>query len=166
MDQSKSQKNCYTVYFEIIFRGVYISGYSAGAHLIAAMFKDFIPNLPENKKKLIKATILCCGVFDLTPLVDTYINQPLNLTNDSAKLLSPMYDKIDKLNFIVYIVIGSNDSPAFLEQSKSYFAKIQNFGDVRFKILNELDHFSIVEKYNEEDYELVKFIIELNEMKK
>lgn len=122
------------------------------------MFKNYFPTLPEDDRQLFKAAILCCGVYDLSPLIDTYINKALKLNFETAKDLSPLHNEIDKLEMIVYIVVGSDDSPAFIKQSQLYYDKIKLLGDVRFKIIENVDHFSIVERFSCQDYELVKFV--------
>lgn len=145
------------------FRGIYISGYSAGSQLIACLFTDFYEGLPIEEKSLIKAVILCCGVYNLTPLVDTYINNPLKLTYETAKELSPFYHEHKGLNFKIFIAVAQFDSPQFQEQSYNYFNKISMLCDeVKFKIIENVDHFSIVEMYACEEYELVQYILNLN----
>lgn len=125
------------------------------------MFETFLPSLPEDDKNLFKAVILCCGVYDLTPLINTYINQPLKLNEETAKKLSPLYHDIKKIYPVTHIVVGENESPAFQKQSIDYYEKIKNLGKVSFKIIENVDHFSIVENYSRQDYELVQFLLEL-----
>lgn len=53
-------------------RGLYIAGHSAGAHLtFMALLRS------ESILNSVKGAILLGGVYDLEPLVDTYVNEPL-----------------------------------------------------------------------------------------
>lgn len=107
--------------------------------------------------------VLCCGVYDLMPLVDTYVNEPLKLTYETAKELSPVYHDYKKFNFKIFIAVAEWDSPRFEDQSHIYFNKIRSRCDeAKFKIIKNVDHFSIVEKYACEAYELVQYILNLN----
>lgn len=130
------------------------------------MFTDFYKSLDQEEKSLIKATVLCCGVYDVTPLVDTYINEPLKLTYDEAKEISPLYHDLRQLDFNIYVVVGEYDSPAFKEQSRLYYQKLQNVcTNVSFKMMSNTDHFLIVENYSCDDYELVKYILDIENAK-
>lgn len=63
--------------------GFVISGSSAGAHL-AAMVCQALPN-----EYRLKAAVLLSGIYDLEPLVGTYINEPLGLNVEDAQRFSP-----------------------------------------------------------------------------
>ena len=85
----------------------------------------------------------------LRPLLNTDINDPLNLTMESAQQLSPM----DPSNFkTIYsntrrtarfiIIHAENDSPAFHEQSRHFYELLKQTGcnTVLIEIENT-DHF-------------------------
>ena len=108
----------------------FICGHSAGAHLAAMMlYANFNSNeiLDENLAGL----YLVSGVFDLTPLTQTSVNDALGLNIDSAKDVSPYFKEniglsdecIKKIK--ISITYGEYDSPAFKEQSKN-FEKVNN----------------------------------------
>lgn len=68
---------------------IYLSGSSAGAHLAAmtmlAPWRSYGVDAAA-----IRGAILLSGVFELEPLVPTYVNRPLGLTIDSARRNSPL----------------------------------------------------------------------------
>ncbi|GLV41263.1 Kynurenine formamidase [Carabus blaptoides fortunei] len=143
-------------------RGIYMSGYSAGSHLIASLFSNLFPSLSQDDHNLFKGIILCGGLYNLEPLLFTTMNESLRLTYEDTVQLSPIFHKIPALIFPVYVVVGEYDTPAFIQQSTLYFDKIQSSCKAEFKILNDTDHFDIVEKMKYTDYELVKYIINMD----
>lgn len=58
-----------------------IGGHSAGGQLTAMLLHDESRDLKNmNLFEKVAGLVLYAGVFDLRPLVPTYINKPLNLT--------------------------------------------------------------------------------------
>ncbi|XP_064616315.1 kynurenine formamidase-like [Liolophura sinensis] len=61
-------------------RGVYLCGHSAGGHLAAMMLAvNWIEEIMVSSS-LIKGAMLVSGIYDVRPLVETYINKPLQMT--------------------------------------------------------------------------------------
>ena len=59
-----------------------IGGHSAGSHLCSMLFhshNNWIENEPN--LRLVHALVHISGVFDLAPLVGTYVNDPLMLNS-------------------------------------------------------------------------------------
>merc|ERR1719351_174936 len=87
-------------------------------------------NLPTANKNLFKGIFLMAGVYDLRPLVTTYVNEPLQLSIEDAKRNSPLLlvnDIADNLlsrtsNEPIYVdlIVGENDSPAFKQQNQCF----------------------------------------------
>lgn len=79
-----------------------------------------------NQWDQIKSIIPVSGVFDLTPLPQTTLNEPLKMDLTEAQSLSPQlktdfavpHETRKLINLI--IVYGSYDSPAFIKQSEQY----------------------------------------------
>lgn len=147
------------------FRYITIGGHSAGAHLITCLFTNVLGEPINNK--IIRSLYLISGVYDLTPLVDTYVNEPLRLTKDEAKIVSPLHQTFGELHnndTLFHVIVGEHETPKFLEQSKLMYEK---FKELNFKtdlqIHTNLDHFDIVEKLNDEQFTITQAII--NELK-
>jgi len=142
-------------------RSLYISGHSAGVHLTASLFEAFFSLLPAKDQDLLKGVFLISGVYDLIPLIKTYVNDALHLNDVSAKKLSPLYQHLDAPESLRFcVIVGENDSPAFNEQSQLFHEKLKKLGKKSELIIVEnVDHFDIVEKLNDENYEIVKLII-------
>jgi arylformamidase len=70
---------------------IYVSGSSAGAHLAAmSLLTNWaLRGLPPD---IIKGAVLLSGIYDLEPIVQTYVNAPLHLDSASARMLSPLFE--------------------------------------------------------------------------
>lgn len=88
-----------------------VSGSSAGAHLAAWV------SLAES----VDRAVLLSGVYDLRPLVGTYVNEPLGLDEATAVALSPLLH-LDAARTPVptKILWGENETAAFKLQSRRY----------------------------------------------
>lgn len=74
--------SCYCFPYAIVCdRSVWFCGHSAGAHLVAMLlFSGWLDQLDESMCCRLKGFVLISGVYDLTPLVSTYINDALKLS--------------------------------------------------------------------------------------
>jgi arylformamidase len=89
------------------------------------LFTDF-----ENKYKIklecLRGLILVSGVYDLTPLIKTSINEALNMNVDEATDLSPLNRKQSFLSKVqiktisILIAYGEHESPSFKSQSNKF----------------------------------------------
>lgn len=150
------------IMYTYICRNIYVAGYSAGSHLIASLFTNLFPSLSQEDHRLFKAALLCGGIYDITPVIFTNMNRKLQLTHSDAFNLSPLFKNVPALNFPVYVVTPEYDSPAFQEQSKLYFNKIKSVCEAKLKFMKGFDHFDIVEKMIDADYELVTVIADID----
>jgi arylformamidase len=119
-----------------------ISGSSAGAHLTAMLFSR--TELMASLNKQLSGVLLCSGVFDLRPLVNTYVNDALQLTTESALALSPLYLPVLS-HAPVCIVYGAQETDAFKGQSRhyKYYLDSLRLPSTLFEI-KQRNHFDIV----------------------
>ena len=100
-------------------RPLVVSGHSAGGHLAACLlatdWRALDPSLPEN---LVIAVYAISGLFDLRPLVPTFINKPLKLDGSSAQAASPLFWK-PPARGMLDAVVGANESAEYLRQSRT-----------------------------------------------
>ena len=119
---------------------IYLSGSSAGAHLAIMSTIKLRDKYPD----LIKGCILMSGVYDLRPIVKTYINEPLKLTNISAHELSPIFLKLSNLPETV-ICYGQNETSEFKRQSRDFASKYEEEGSIcKCFEVSGVNHFDIV----------------------
>ena len=121
-------------------RKIYLSGSSAGAHLAIMSAIE----LKDQYADLIRGIILMSGIYDLQPIVKTYINDPLNLTEVSAHQLSPIFKDLSNLPKAI-ICYGENETSEFKRQSNEFAEMYQSAGSACacFEVPN-VNHFDIV----------------------
>jgi arylformamidase len=91
---------------------VTLSGSSAGAHL-AAFAARTVP---------VERLVLLSGIYDLRPLVETYVNDAVGLAPSEAAELSPLLWSPPQVSAAV--VWGENETEAFKRQSTLYAAHL------------------------------------------
>lgn len=147
------------------FRGLLLAGHSAGAQLIASLFQNYFENLPQLERSIVKAAFLISGIYNLVPLVEIpSINEPLKLTKTEAERLSPLLQKLSAgKDLVFYVVVAEFESPAFIEQARMLGDKLNSEGNTaRLIEIANTDHFDIVEKVTDENFEITKIIAEWN----
>ncbi|KKJ76140.1 hypothetical protein WH95_14170 [Kiloniella litopenaei] len=98
-------------------RKIQICGHSAGGHLVGMLLTtDWSKyGLPAGAK-FIHSAIAISGLFDLTQLVPTSINNKLGLDLDEAKALSPLFAEPQNICPFL-LVVGGDESRGFHQQS-------------------------------------------------
>ncbi|MBJ7552030.1 alpha/beta hydrolase [Marinomonas ostreistagni] len=120
-----------------------IGGSSAGAHL-AATFLTSIPNTCAEHFPFIKGAVLLSGIYDLRPLVGTYINDALKLDLQQARELSPLHQPIEN-NIPVAVYWGEFDTEAFKQQSEEYAKYLEQHSMLyESREIKDKDHFDLV----------------------
>ena len=143
---------------------LFLCGHSAGAHLCAMMS---VANWDNNLlvPSAIHGMCLLSGVFDLVPLIGTYVNDALSLDESSASRLSPqkiLHQMSPLLRCPTLVVVEEYGSPEFTRQSKE-FAKILKSHGVKCSLLElpGVDHFSLIENMVNPENRLCKEILNL-----
>ncbi|XP_066261520.1 kynurenine formamidase [Euwallacea similis] len=139
---------------------IFLSGHSAGGHVIATILSGFKKSISPEDRNRIKGCFLLCGLYNIEPVVNISANQLLGLSVDTARKLSPLFDVVDYGETVVYVVGAEYDSPAFLEQSLKFYNKLQKDGTrSHLWIISMTDHFDILENLIDENFELTKLIV-------
>ncbi|XP_069606787.1 kynurenine formamidase isoform X2 [Ranitomeya imitator] len=142
--------------------GIYLCGHSAGAHLVAmTLCTDWTEYkvIPD-----IKGALLVSGVYDLLPIIDTYVNDALKMSQEVALKNSPMqYGRhMNAGTCQVVIAVAEHDSPEFHRQSQQYFQSLMESGlDVSYVLVDGTDHFNVIEKLSQEAYGLTQLILKM-----
>lgn len=92
--------------------GVFLAGSSAGAHLAAMCLLD------ESIRGRVGGAILLSGVYDLEPLVSTYINDAVGMDLESARRNSPIRHLPDRLPPLI-VARGVDETSAFADQHEA-----------------------------------------------
>jgi arylformamidase len=123
---------------------IIIAGSSAGGHLAASVLQAAQQNLHGLTPRSIAGAILLSGVYDLRPLVNTYVNEPLKLTDEGATVLSPGLYSNQGLPPCV-IAYGSNETQEFKRQSEEYHQQLLSDGvPSTCREISQRNHFDIV----------------------
>jgi arylformamidase len=96
-----------------------VYGHSAGGHLTAClMATDWTARDASAPADLVPVGCAISGVFDLTPLVYTEMNNDYKLDEASARAISPLFWPAPK-GKVLDIVVGEKELPEFVRQSKA-----------------------------------------------
>lgn len=125
-------------------RRLVLMGHSAGGHLTAAMLATDWAAEGVEDPHFIAAGLSISGVFDLSPLLQTSMNDKLLLNESSARALSPIYwqprqaAKIDAW-------VGGGESEEFQRQSREFVQVWKKRGaEACFETEPGVNHFTII----------------------
>jgi arylformamidase len=103
--------------------------------------------------------VLLSGLFDITPLVHTHINDWMRLTEADAQRNSPLFALPDKGPWIL-VSYGSNETEAFKQQSQDFLAAWRAKGfEGEFVDMPGTNHFDLVLELNRLDSPLVQNLL-------
>ena len=132
-----------------------ISGHSAGGHLALITYI-----LNEDLRPSILGICSLSGIFDLSGIKNSYLNEVLHLNEEDVDSYSVSNKKLGVLKCPIYISVGSNETDFFIQQSKSLYQTLSRIAsDVEFYEYPELNHYQIVHKLGREDIPVVNFIL-------
>jgi len=122
---------------------IYVSGHSAGGHLVAmAMSTDWqaFGGLPTD---VIKAGCAISGLYDLEPIRLCYLNDVLALTPDAARRNSPVLLPPPAAGSLL-LAVGGDEGPEYHRQTNDLAAAWRG-GGCALEVLDMAghDHFSI-----------------------
>jgi arylformamidase len=130
--------------YDSVCEEMIISGHSAGGHLTAMMFATDWDKY-NMSSSIIKGGIAISGLFDLEPLVQTTINEPLHLDNASARAISPIHFK-PRVDAPMIVAVGGLESSEFHRQSRLIYETDawKNIAQAPISIENK-HHFDVVD---------------------
>ncbi|MBT5074058.1 MAG: alpha/beta hydrolase [Kordiimonadaceae bacterium] len=135
-----------------------ISGSSAGGHLVAEVISTDWQKYGFDKCPL-KGALAISGVFDLEPLVKTYVNDPLKMTLNDAHALSPLLHIPDQTCPIAFSV-GENETSEFHRQTAEYMKACAEKGiETSYIESPVVNHFDIVMNLNKKDSPLFQAVL-------
>ncbi|KAK4325361.1 hypothetical protein Pmani_004075 [Petrolisthes manimaculis] len=146
--------------------GVVLAGWSAGGQLVTQVVSQFGGKEGTNLD-MVRGVVSLSGIFDLRPLVSTYVNEPLHLTESTAWSLSPL-SRVDGLKSawvskgLAFLpLVGQQESNEFKRQAREYAKAWQEVGleAEEVKVLEGIDHFSIIEDMAVSESPVIRHII-------
>jgi arylformamidase len=125
-------------------RRIYVSGNSAGAHLAAMLLVAGWQAAYGLADDVIAGAVLLSGIYDLEPLMGTYIDAALHLTGDDVAALSPLRLKASPPVRTI-VAWGDNETAEFKRQSRVFAAaQVRSGFPVAAFELAGTNHFDIV----------------------
>lgn len=147
-------------------KSVSFIGHLSGAHLITYLFTDEMISRLGDKLKLVKNVYLISGVFDVSELRHTKSanrGNLLSITDDNVDALSPIkqsFDRLKSYSITFDAFVGGDESPTLQKQSREFVAHLkQTKLHANYHLMDGLDHFNIVEKLSEINYDITQKII-------
>ena len=125
-------------------RRIYVSGNSAGAHLAAMLLVAGWQDAHGLAEDVVAGAILLSGIYDLEPLMGTYIDAALRLTSADVAALSPLRLKLGRAVRTI-VAWGDNETAEFKRQSRAFTAALvaAGFPVSEFELAGT-NHFDIV----------------------
>ena len=138
-----------------------IAGSSAGGHLAGMVLARGWQENYGMDSTAIAGAVLLSGLYDLSPLVDTHINDWMHLSLEAARRNSPIFALPDHRPPIL-VSYGSNETAEFKRQSRDYLAAWQTgSGQAEDVDMPGTNHFDLVLQLNRLDSPLVKKLLKL-----
>src|SRR5579872_4756205 len=142
-------------------RRIFVYGHSAGGHLTAAMVAtDWQKLWPKAPPDLVPAGYAISGVFDVTPLVKTSMNQDFRLDDAEARRISPIFWPVPS-GRALYAAVGDLETDAFKQQSRNMTEAWRKAkADTRYAECPG-NHFTVVDALSDPADAMVARIVEM-----
>lgn len=137
---------------------IHVGGSSAGGHLAGMLLTDDWQARYGVPADIVRGAAPLSGLFDLTPLVHTHINEWMRLTPESAARNSPMLH-LPATPPPVVASHGANETDEFKRQTRDYVDALRARGDdARYVPMPGTNHFDIVLRLNDPDAPITRAI--------
>jgi len=124
-----------------------VVGHSAGGHLAAAMLATDWTKVGGVPADLVKSAYAISGVFELSPLLSTSINDPLKLDAAKAREASPLLWPPPSKDRTFVAAAGGDEGQEFFRQALDITATWSKAGvKAECVIVPNTNHFTIVEE--------------------
>jgi len=146
---------------------IFISGHSAGGHLVAMLMATdwpaFASQLPEAPPHLpidlVKGGCGISGLYDLEPIRLCFLNDALQLSPEAAARNSPVLLAPGAASPLL-LTVGGDEGPEYLRQSEALAAAWRRHGNnVEVVVMPGQNHFSIVDQLSDPDAKLSQLIL-------
>ena len=138
---------------------LFVSGHSAGGHLVAMMMATDWPAFDVG----LPAQPICggCGIsglYDLEPIRLCFLNEDLKLSEETATRNSPMKQKRTCLSPLL-LPVGASEGPEYLRQSNELSEAWSRSGETpKVLVMPGHNHFSIAAQLDDSESELSRSI--------
>ena len=138
---------------------IFISGHSAGGHLVAMMMATDWPAF--DARLPIQPICGGCGIsglYDLEPIRLCFLNEDLQISKEIAARNSPMKQQRTCLSPLL-LAVGANEGPEYLRQSNELSKAWSQSGETaKVLVMPGHNHFSIAAQLDNSESELSRAI--------
>lgn len=140
---------------------IFVSGHSAGGHLTGMLAATDWMSFCGGPADLIKGGVALSGIYDLTPIARSYMQETLSLNEAEIAANSPQFfDQAPAMPLIV--APGGAESDAFRHQSRNLVNTWNaKDGNCRYLEPEGRNHFTILSAFADPDNELARAAIAL-----
>ena len=123
---------------------IFISGNSAGGHLVAELLDRAWTGAAELPADVIKGGAAISGLFDLTPVAASFRNEALQLNAEEVARFSPLLRRPQIVSDTI-VAVGGDETGEFLRQSADFAALAQAAGArVQHIVVPGTNHITVV----------------------
>ncbi|MEP5729454.1 MAG: alpha/beta hydrolase [Sulfitobacter sp.] len=135
---------------------IHVGGSSAGGHLTGAVIADGWRNSYGLPDDMIGAALAISGIYDLEPLLSTYVNGWMDMNMDTVKAHSPIRYIPAQTQTHLILSVGGLERPGFLHETKTFQAAWAARGHLVSNIeMPGYNHFDITGTLADADAKLV-----------
>lgn len=131
-----------------------LAGHSAGGHLVCRMTDPLV--LPSEIRDRITAVIPISPVADLAPLMETSMNEILQIDAATAQAESPV-NMQPPHGLDVTVWVGADERPAFLEQAE----QLSRAWGARRVVAENVHHFDVIDALTDPESAMIKALLSL-----
>jgi arylformamidase len=154
-------RRAFVLLWQRLGRRIFAYGWSAGGHLTAAMVATAWASLyPKAPGDLVPAGYAISGLYDLTPLIGTSMNEDLKLDAETARQVSPLFWPIPAGRSLD-AVVGSLESSEFRRQSQIIVQGWQGAAQTRGEEIAGAHHFNVIAPLADPNSAMVARVAEL-----
>jgi arylformamidase len=137
-----------------------VMGHSAGGHLTAEMLARSWAGFAGVPADLVRSGYAISGVFDLSPLIGTSLNEALGLTKGTARAASPLFRPPSPKGRRFIAAVGGDESSEFVRQSREIAESWSKVGiNAACEVIPGANHFTVLEELLRPDSTMLKRIV-------
>jgi len=138
---------------------IHVSGHSAGGHLAAMMMATDWPAFGDGLPAgLIKGGAALSGIYDLSPIAKSFMQETLGLTPGQVTRYSPLF-LAPAVDAPLIIGVGGDESEEFLRHGAALAAAWREKGvDCSLMELAGINHFTILGEYADPASDLTRAV--------
>ena len=145
-------------------RHMVLCGHSVGAFLVAKILEaaqDPEIGWDTELQQAIYGAVLLSGLYDLTKMRQSYLNESLHLSEEDVQTLSPIFGRIHDFPHAI-VAVGEHETVEFIQQSRDYAHKLEEADSSQeFLLLKNKNHYSVSRMLSRRNNPLIEKILRL-----